>query len=68
MAPLARGRPSVKARSWRWQEAQAKSPVAVMFQGAYMRRLIEVGERDAESRLDEIRELVAPTSGNRDSV
>ena len=29
----------------------------LMFQEDYMRRLIEVGERDAESRLDEIREL-----------
>ncbi len=40
----------------------------LMFQGDYMHRLIEVGERDAERRQDEIRELVAPTSGNRDSV
>ena len=30
----------------------------LMFQEDYVRRLIEVGERDAESRLDEIRELV----------
>ncbi len=29
----------------------------LMFQEDYVRRLIEVGERDAESRLDEIREL-----------
>ncbi len=29
----------------------------LMFQGDYMKRLIEVGERDAESRIDEIRAL-----------
>ncbi len=29
----------------------------LMFQGDYMRHLIEVGERDAERRLDEIRKL-----------
>ncbi len=37
----------------------------VMFQGDYLQRLIEVGERDAESRIDEIRALVRspPTQG-----
>lgn len=30
----------------------------LMFQGDYMHRLIEVGERDAESRLDDIRALI----------
>lgn len=30
----------------------------LMFQADYMRRLIEVGERDAESRIDEIRAMV----------
>ncbi len=35
----------------------------LMFQGDYMQRLIEVGEEDAERRLDEIRALVQPKAG-----
>ena len=33
----------------------------LMFQADYTRHLIEVGERDAESRIDEIRNLVSAT-------
>ena len=44
---------------------ETKSPDSLsllMFQGDYMRRLIEVGERDAESRIDKIRVLGAGPS------
>ncbi len=35
----------------------------LMFQGDYMHRLIEVGERDAERRQDEIRQLAGLDRG-----
>ena len=41
---------------------QTKSPdflAMLMFQPDYLRQLIEIGERDAEARLDDIAKLVA---------
>jgi hypothetical protein len=35
----------------------------VMFQGDYVRRLIDIGEADAAARIDDIRRFLERTSG-----
>jgi NTE family protein len=53
-------------RGWGTREESSADLLSLlMFEPAYLQRLIEIGERDAEARIDDVRAIVQPAGDDR---